>query len=50
MDYKDFMFRMYVKEIEADIIDPNGFSHKIGNTVTCKCGGHYEFRQKKKAL
>jgi hypothetical protein len=48
MDYKEFMFRMYVKEIEADIIDPNGFSHKIGNTVTCKCGGHYEFRQKKK--
>ena len=50
MDYKEFMFRMYVKEIEADIIDPNGFSHKIGNTVTCKCGGHYVFTQKKKSI
>ena len=50
MDYKEFMFRMYVKEIEADIIDPNGFSHTIGNTVTCKCGGHYEFRQKKSII
>ena len=40
MDYKEFMFRMYVKEIEANIIKPESFNYQIGNTVTCKCGGN----------
>ena len=35
------MYKMHVKEIEADIIKPEGFSHQTGDTVTCKCGGHY---------
>ena len=45
MDYKEFMFRIYVKEIEAGII-PESFNYQIGNTVTCKCGGHYTLLQK----
>ena len=50
MDYKEFMFKMYVKEIEANIIKPERFKHQIGDTVTCECGGHYVFTQKKKAF
>ena len=48
MDYEEFTFKMYVKEIEANIIKPESFNYQIGNTVTCKCGGHYTFTQKKK--
>ena len=50
MDYKEFMFKMYVKEIEANIIKPESFNYQIGNTVTCKCEGHYTFTQKKSIL
>ena len=50
MDYKEFMFKMYVKEIEANIIKPERFKHQIGDTVTCECGGHYVLTQKKSIL
>ena len=43
MDYKEFMFKMYVKEIEANIIKQERFKHQIGDTVTCECGGNYAF-------
>ena len=47
MGYKELMFKIYFKEIEADIIKPKSFNYQTDNTVTCKCGGHSTFTQKK---
>lgn len=46
MDYKEFMYKMYIKELEAGIIKPERLKYTIDKYVSCKCGGHYTKNKK----